>query len=99
MSRPFPPLLFALLAACASPGSRAEAAPPPEAPAGAVVQIETQSASRVDVYVLGNAGRIRLRAIGGEDDASDPAGAHRYRGPNVHSVNRPTHIIAAARAR
>ncbi len=72
MSRPFPPLLFALLAACASPGSRAEAAPPPEAPAGAVVQIENQSASRVDVYVLGDGGRIRLGCAPSEAKTRPP---------------------------
>jgi hypothetical protein len=55
-----PVLLVALVTACASHTSRARTAPSPPAPAGAVVEVDNQSAYDMDVYVLGEGGRIRL---------------------------------------
>jgi len=55
-----PALLLALLAGCASHTSGAGAAPNPAAPAGAVVEVDNQSPYDMDVYVLGEGGRIRL---------------------------------------
>jgi hypothetical protein len=56
-----PALLLALFtAACASHNPSTGAAPRPETPSGAVVEVDNQSAYDVDVYVRGEGGPIRL---------------------------------------